>query len=186
MPVSKSPAFAKAREPVLFRKTRAAAARRPDVTGRRNARRASVVRIVRAQAASSFAVLGSHVKIFERLAVTPRPDVSYGPPITSCLTSGVPPGTSNRLTRAPSRRRSTGYGTCGTPPRPAPPPRRRTFALDLQIFARRRDAHPVKSRFHRDAHLIRIDLRIVLADRRSRGMRTLNDIFAIHGKVMLY
>jgi hypothetical protein len=62
---------------------------------------------------------------------------------------------------------------------------RRTFALDLQIFARRRDAHPVKSRFHGDAHLIRIDLRIVLADRRA-GDANLEDIFAIHGKVMLY
>ena len=46
-----------------------------EVTGRRNARRASAVRIVFAHAGSSFAVFGSHVKIFERLAVMPRPEV---------------------------------------------------------------------------------------------------------------
>ena len=42
-------------------------------TGRRNARRASVPRIVRAHAASSFSVFGAHVKIFVRLGVVPRP-----------------------------------------------------------------------------------------------------------------
>ena len=42
-------------------------------TGRRNARRARLPRIVRAQAGSSFSVFGTQVKIFVRLGVVPRP-----------------------------------------------------------------------------------------------------------------
>ena len=134
-------------------------------TGRRNARRARLLRMVRAQASSSLFSRGAptpaprrslasldsrsgrpeasrgagtpspraarglvssgwQIKIFARLGVVPRPVALYGPPMMSCLTSGVPPGTSNRFTRAPFNLRSTGYGTCGTPPPrpPAPPP----------------------------------------------------------------
>ena len=50
------------------------------VTGRRNARRASAVRMLRAQAGSCAGCEARHTKILARLGVSPRPVGVYGPP----------------------------------------------------------------------------------------------------------
>ncbi len=60
----------------------------------------------------------------------------------------------------------------------------RAFAFGLQVLARRRHTHPVQPGLDRDAHLVGIDLWIVLPDRRTWDAN-LEDVFAVDREVVL-
>ena len=76
---------------------------------------------------------------------------------------------------APAARRRRGLPA--PPPRPAGP-----FAFDFQIFARRRDADPMKARLHRNAHLVRDRSPGSFSPIGGPGMRTLNTYSPSTGK----
>ena len=105
MPLSKSAARAAA---LLVEREQRLRRRRPSPGAGTRGARASSESSARRPVLPARSVGMARRKSSRGSAVSPRPVGSYGPPMISCLTSGVPPGTSNRFTRAPFNRRSTG------------------------------------------------------------------------------
>ena len=110
----------------------------------------------------------------------------YGPPITSCLTREFRRHVEALDARAVQTQidRKWYLRAAAAPYKSAAAATGRPFALGLRVFARRGNTHPVQTGLDRNAHLVRVDLGIVLPNLRTRDA-DLEHVLAVDREIVL-